>query len=105
MLLFYSSYSEADRKEKSMFEKTKIRRRILNSMDDALEAKDMPAYRTLSESLVELDRSSMFPSGDGILSAITSMLSVLVVLNYERLHVVSSKAMQFIQKPSIKGRK
>lgn len=40
----------------------------------------------------------LVPSGDSVLGALASILGILAVLNYERLHPLASKAVGFISK-------
>lgn len=49
--------------------------------------------------LMELNKSKKFNiSGDTVLTASVNLLGILLILNHERLHVVSSKAVGFVSK-------
>lgn len=66
---------------------------VLERVNDFVELKN----KILTE---RKENSSKFHiSGDVAVSSITSLLEILLILNYEKLNVIGSKALGFMHKP------
>lgn len=80
------------------------RRRIFEAMVNmGIESKEyLAALRALKElEDVENQQKRRKPSPDTVLLVATNLLGILLILNYERLNVVSSRAISFIlRKPA-----
>ena len=75
------------------------RKRIIEMLKQVKPGTD--EYNNLLNSLEQLDRitSKRFDSTNpAVLSAAVSLIQVILVLNYERLGIVTSRAMSFIKK-------
>jgi hypothetical protein len=74
--------------------------RVLNKLSTL--SVDGEEYKKLLEQVVKLHKmkTEEKPSGvsnDAMLQAATSLTGILLVINYERIHVISTKAMNFIK--------
>lgn len=74
---------------------------VLSEMD-GLSA-DSDEYAKMVNQLVKLHsmkthESPRRPSPDALLSALASVASILLIVNFERVHVVTSKALGFVPK-------
>lgn len=86
----------------------KVKRTIDDEVDRLIdEMKDMkpetPEYEAKVKHVETLCRARSFKaskpvSTDTIIAAATNILGILLIINYENLHVVSTKALGFIAK-------
>lgn len=75
--------------------------RVMNEMSK--KPVDSEDYEASSEQLIKLMKlkkevnPSWRPSPDALLGAAGSVLSILVILNFERAHAITTKAMSFVR--------
>jgi hypothetical protein len=83
---------------------------IEKAIDSILEemthlSADDEAYAKMVDQLVKLHEAKTKegrrrPSPDALVAAAASLLSVLLIVNYERIHVVTTRALGFVPKAS-----
>lgn len=75
--------------------------RIMQEMTE--KPVDSEEYEACSEQLIKLMKlkkelnPSWRPSPDALVGVAGSLVSILVILNFERFHVITSKAMSFVR--------
>lgn len=69
----------------------------------AVEHADTEKYRQMADNLEKLCKAKSYDSQSkaSVVGAAASILGILLVLNYEKLDVVTSKALSFIVKPKV----
>ena len=103
------SYNETPMKETAMFAKDKPEPDGLDQLIDELQKfilsmdrDDEKKYSAMVENLAKLHKLRGEPSKpiskDAILTTAGSILGILLILNFERLNVVTSKAISFVTK-------
>lgn len=74
---------------------------VLSEMEN--ETADSDRYATMVNQLVKLHEMKTKegrrrPSPDAVVSAVASLLGIVLIVNYERVHVVTTRALGFIPK-------
>lgn len=76
---------------------------VLSEMGN--ETAESERYATMVDQLVKLHAMKTterlrLPSPDAVVSALASIFGIILIVNYERVHVVTSKALGFVPKLS-----
>lgn len=74
--------------------------RILSEMDN--QTADSETHANMVDQLVKLHalkttESLRLPSPDVVIAALANILAIILIVDYERVHVVTSKALPFVR--------